>query len=89
VIPELPSFPAIYAFYDGNRPLFAGETGDLRRRIEMHAGAGLPRWLTEHGGFDVLLKHSVQPIAKQEERLIWLGQFINKERPLLNWQRAA
>jgi hypothetical protein len=89
VIPELPSFPATYALYDQNRPLFAGETEDLRKRVEIHLQSGLPNWLGAEEGFDVVLKHSAAPAAKQEERRLWLSDFINKERPLLNYQRVA
>jgi hypothetical protein len=89
IIPEIPRFPATYVFYDSNRPIFAGETEDLRKRVEMHVTSGLPRWLTDPGEFDLILKHSVQPVTKQEERRIWLGQFINRERPLLNYQKVA
>ncbi|MCI0456181.1 MAG: type II toxin-antitoxin system HicB family antitoxin [Gemmataceae bacterium] len=89
VIPELPGFPAAYALYDQTRPIFAGETEDLRQRVEMHLESGLPRWLGAEEGFDLVLKHSAEPAAKQEERRLWLGDFINKQRPLLNYQRVA
>jgi hypothetical protein len=89
VIPEVPSFPAAYALYDHNRPIFAGETEDLRKRVETHLKSGLPHWLGAEEGFDLVLKHSAEPAAKLEERRLWLSDFINKEKPLLNYQKVA
>jgi uncharacterized protein (DUF1015 family) len=37
--------PGVYAFYDHTRPIFAGETENLKRRIGAHLEAGLPNWL--------------------------------------------
>jgi len=86
---ELPQFPAGYVIYDLNRPIYASETEDLRKRMELHLKGGLPRWLDTHQGFDLVLKHSAQPVAKQEERRSWLSKFILREKPLLNYQRVA
>jgi site-specific DNA-methyltransferase (adenine-specific) len=89
VVPKLPAFPGAYVFYDSTRPIYAGETEDIRKRVEFHLSGGLPAWLTEKAGLDIVLKHSAQPAVKQEERLAWLNQFINQEKPLLNYQRVA
>src|SRR5262249_38554740 len=89
IVPELPQFPATYVLFDQKRPIFAGETEDLRRRVEIHLAGGLPRWLDPKGDVDLVLKHSAQPVAAAEERRIWLGDFVNRERPLLNYQKVA
>lgn len=89
VVPEIPPFPATYVFYDQKRPIFAGETSDLRSRIEKHLKGGLPRWLEASADFDIVLKRSIVPAASQDDRRSWLAQFINRERPLLNYQKAA
>jgi site-specific DNA-methyltransferase (adenine-specific) len=89
VVPEIPAFPATYVLYDMHRPIFAGETGDLRKRVELHIQGGLPKWLGADEGFDLILKHSAVPTASAEERRIWLSQFVLKEKPLLNFQKAA
>lgn len=90
---EIPTFPGTYVFYDRARPLFADETHDIRGRLEVHlrhsGRRGLPTWLDidSSNGFD--LKYLALPSLKREERLSWLRQFINKEKPLLNYQKAA
>jgi hypothetical protein len=90
---KLPASPAAYAFFDQERPVFAGETSDLKSRLDRHlrhsANFGLPTWLglcTRNG---LLLRYALLPEARQADRLAWLRQFINSERPLLNYQRAA
>jgi hypothetical protein len=89
VVPELPAFPAAYVLYDHSRPIFASETEDLRKRIELHLEGGLPRWLEAECGYDLTLKHSSVPAAKAEERRIWLSAFVMREKPLLNFQKVA
>jgi HicB family len=89
VVPELPSFPAAYILFDRTRPIYAGETEDLRKRVELHREGGLPRWLETEGGFDVTLNHSAVPTVKQEERRSWLSAFVLREKPLLNFQKVA
>jgi hypothetical protein len=89
VIPEVPTFPAAYVLYDNARPIFAGETENLRNRIDLHLRSGLPAWLEVNNGFDFILKHSEAPNSKQEERLHWLGKFVLQEKPLLNFQKVA
>jgi hypothetical protein len=89
----LPEVPGMYAFYDNVRPIFAGETAKLRHRITLHLESAkdlfLPSWL-EYGGVDRLeLKYISAPKAKANDRLTWLNQFINRERPVFNYQEAA
>lgn len=86
---EIAKMPGMYAFYDHNRPLFAGETDNLQRRIEVHLKGGLPEWLGVAEDEGVILKYSVLPSVSRDERLKWLGAFVNRERPLLNYQVAA
>jgi hypothetical protein len=86
---DLVTFPAAYVFFDRNWPIFAGETDNLRRRIELHKRGGLPEWLDISGDLGFILKYSAAPTIKQEERIAWLQQFILKEKPLLNYQKAA
>ena len=90
---RIPADPGTYAFYDEQRPIFAGETANLRKRVEHHlehsARQGLPTWLGILSEKGLILKYAVVPGQKQEVRLAWLRQFINRERPILNYQRAA
>jgi hypothetical protein len=90
---ELPAFPGIYVFYDQVRPLFAGETAELRARLRLHLetseGQGLPSWLDLGPGVRLELKYIAVPTAGREERLGWLMRFVNEERPVLNYQLAA
>ncbi len=90
---NLPEFPGMYVFYEDVRPIYAGETAQLRHRIQLHLETSehlfLPQWLDL--GFETSLElrfHAV-PNAKSKERLLWLNQFINRERPPLNYQAAA
>jgi hypothetical protein len=86
---DLPEFPATYVVYDQTRPVFAGETVNLQRRIEIHQKGGLPRWLDEAEGFDLILKQAVVPSITQDERKLWLSDFVLREKPLLNFQKVA
>lgn len=80
--------PGGYVFYDERRPIFAGQTDNLQKRIGHHLKYGMPDWLGIGSEERLVLK--VVPISgRREERLNWLGTFINVEKPLLNYQRAA
>ena len=88
---ELPEFSGIYVYYADTRPIFAGETDKLRSRIDRHMQTsdhrGFPRWLG--GDISLQLRYAALPSVSRDERLRWLRQFINKEKPLLNYQRVA
>jgi site-specific DNA-methyltransferase (adenine-specific) len=84
----LSDLPAIYVFYDQNRPVFAGETDHLKARIAKHLQYGLP-CVDVKNDDSLVLTASVIPNVPQAERLRWLMSFINRERPLLNYQKAA
>jgi HicB family len=86
---EIDELAGGYAFFDHKRPIFAGETDNLRRRIGIHLESGLPEWLEvkEDEGFE--LKTLILPSATKDDRLSWLGAFINREKPVLNYQKAA
>lgn len=79
--------PGLYVFYDFNRPVFAGETENLRGRINRHLEGGIPQWAWDEDTLD--LRMCVMPSVKQEDRRDWLMHFINTERPVLNYQKAA
>jgi hypothetical protein len=81
--------PGGYAFYDQKRPIFAGEAENLRKRIRMHLSGGLPEFLGADESDDLVLKVQVLPGSHREDRLDWLGGFITRERPLLNYQKVA
>jgi predicted HicB family RNase H-like nuclease len=83
------TLPGTYAFFDQKRPIFAGETENLHKRIGLHLGPGLPDWLGARDDEDFILKFLVLPSVRKEDRLEWLGSFINNERPLLNYQNVA
>ena len=89
LLSSIATMPGMYAFYDRTRPLFAGETDNLHRRIETHLRSGLPEWLEAGSDEGVTLKVATLPTVSRETRLSWLGAFINRERPLLNYQNAA
>jgi hypothetical protein len=86
---EIPNFPATYVLYDQTRPVFAGETENLQRRIEIHQKGGLPRWLNSPSGFDLSLKQAIVPSINQDDRRLWLSDFVLREKPLLNFQKVA
>jgi hypothetical protein len=80
--------PGGYVLYDQKRPIYAGETTNLRHRIDKHLRSGLPSWLGIEQDKNLVLNYVELPVAR-DVRLSWLGGFINSERPLLNYQRAA
>ncbi len=80
--------PGGYVLYDQKRPIYAGETVNLQHRIDKHLRYGLPSWLGIEQDKDLVLDYLELPAAR-EIRLSWLSSFINSERPLLNYQRAA
>lgn len=86
---DLPGQPGVYSFYDCNRPLFAGETENLEHRLRLHLEGSMPNWLGVTEDMDCVLKYGPMPTAKTREREAWLLRFINEQRPLLNYQRAA
>lgn len=90
---QLPEFPGLYSFYDRNRPVFAGETAGLRRRIAFHLASsdarGLPDWLEFGPDADFSLKYFAIPSLGRQHRLDWLMRFVNQEKPLLNYQLSA
>jgi hypothetical protein len=86
---SISSLPGAYVFYDHTRPIYAGETDNLQRRIGLHLASGLPEWLEAKEDEGFILKFSVLPSVKKEDRLKWLGAFINRERPVLNYQEVA
>lgn len=85
---QVPETSGMYAFFDSNRPIFAGETEQLRHRVERHLDAGLPSWLDALTDESFHLKISNAP-TNRGLRLSWLQDFINRERPLLNYQQVA
>lgn len=88
---KLPEIPGAYVFYSESRPVFAGETDVLRGRIGRHLRSsdhrGFPRWLA--GETALQLRYAELPSVNRDERLRWLRQFINREKPLLNYQKVA
>jgi HicB family len=88
----VPSVAGMYVFFDGTRPVFAGETEALRGRIKRHleisSSRGLPDWL-EIEAADLELKYHAAPSVGRQERLDWVMQYVNRERPLFNYQTAA
>jgi hypothetical protein len=90
---KLPTDPAAYVFYEDGRPVFAGETANLRDRMERHAKAsgnrGIPTWIEDVAASDLILRYAALPEVNQATRLNWLRNFINREKPVLNYQKAA
>ena len=90
---EIPAMPGMYVFYDKARPIFAGETAKLRARIGQHLehsqALGLPEWLEVGSPQGLELRYIAIPSVGREGRLTWLMQFVNRERPILNYQNAA
>ena len=86
---NIAALPGGYVFYDQKRPIFAGEADNLRKRVQQHLAGGLPEFLGALDSDDLVLKLQVLPNAKSKDRLDWLAAFINRERPLLNYQKVA
>lgn len=86
---EIEQLPGTYVFYEEKRPLFAGETDNLRKRIGSHLETGLPEWLDVHENEAIILKLQVLPTVSRDERLGWLTAFVNEEKPVLNYQKAS
>jgi len=90
---DVPDLPGMYAFYEDVRPIYAGETSKLRHRINLHMNVSerlfLPRWLELGYERNLELRFHAVPKASTRDRMLWLNQFINKERPPLNYQAAA
>jgi hypothetical protein len=82
---KLSELPGGYALFDENRPIFAGETENMRKRIGLHLKYGLPTWLGVGLERDLIVKTISLPTAKRDERLNWLRAYISLERPLLNY----
>ncbi|HEY2412912.1 MAG TPA: toxin-antitoxin system HicB family antitoxin [Pirellulaceae bacterium] len=85
---KLTAEPGGYALYDQNRPVFAGETESLKKRVGLHLRYGIPDWLGIDRDEELEIRWATLP-SRREDRLAWLGTFINQERPLLNYQKAA
>jgi hypothetical protein len=49
----------------------------------------MPEWLDMAKDADFVLKYAPLPAASGKVRDSWLQDFINRERPLLNYQRTA
>jgi HicB family len=82
------AFSGLYAFYDSKRPLFASETSNLRDRLSLHLKYGIP--CVDLKSDDAIeLKTFETPNVSREDRVQWLMNFITREHPLLNYQRAA
>jgi len=86
---DIAKLPGTYAFYDYTRPIFAGETDNLRQRIERHLQKGLPDWIDAKEDEGFVLKTQVLPSTSRDDRLKWLVAFVNKEHPVLNYQKVA
>lgn len=90
---SISDLPGMYVFYEDIRPMFAGETSRLRHRLQLHLKqAGnlfLPQWLELGCERDLELRMISVPKISHKDRLGWLNQFINKERPPFNYQAAA
>jgi hypothetical protein len=84
----LSEMPGLYAIYEAARPIFAGETENLRHRIQLHVQYGIP-CVNVVEDEQLMLKTTVLPNAKQTERVHLLTDFVNREHPLLNYQRVA
>ena len=86
---ELPAIEGVYSFYDTSRPLFAGETENLQRRMKLHLDGKLPDWLNMENDYEFILKYAPVPSASMKWRDLWLRDFINQQRPLLNFQKVS
>ncbi len=86
---ELPETKGVYSIFDATRPLFAGETENLQHRFILHLSAKMPDWLDIGRDADCILKYAPLPATSGEVRDLWLQEFINRERPLLNYQKIA
>lgn len=84
---DLPEREAAYALYDHNWPIYAGETENLRKRIERHINYGIS--VADMSSLTLRIHTNDDGLRSQDSRMRWLRWFINKERPLLNYQKVA
>lgn len=88
---SLPKTSGLYLFSSQRKPVFIGQTDDLRHRIERHmdvsASKGLPDWLWDEGPLDLSLAETpgvLKTIRQLTELLL-----VKKLKPFLNVQRSA
>ncbi len=86
---QIKQAPGLYVFYDYTRPIFAGETDNLKKRIGLHLESGLPDWLEAQEDEGFVLKFQELPSVNRVGRLRMLSAFINRERPVLNYQKVG
>jgi site-specific DNA-methyltransferase (adenine-specific) len=91
-IDAIPPRQGLYLFYARSVALYAGETENLRNRIEKHLehsdNKGLARWLWEHGAEELHLEIQVLPseTATRIRKALEL-ELIRSRSPLFNVQR--
>jgi predicted HicB family RNase H-like nuclease len=88
---SLPKTGGLYLFSSPRRPVFLGQTDDLRHRIERHldvsASMGLPDWLWDEGPLDLSL--AVMPGVLKGIRQLTELLLVKELKPILNYQRSA
>ncbi len=73
--------PGVYAFYDYTRPIFAGETSNLKERIRQHLESGLPDWIRDTDVEGFILKYTAVPSMKKSDRLTLAGRSSAERNP--------
>jgi site-specific DNA-methyltransferase (adenine-specific) len=88
---SLPKAGGVYLFSSARKPVFLGQTDDLRHRIERHmdvsASLGLPDWLWEEGPLDLSLAE--MPGVLRGVRQLTELLLVKELKPILNYQRSA
>lgn len=88
---QLPSIQGLYLFYDSKSALYAGETTNLRKRIEKHLdhsdNRGLARWLWDQGASLLHVEwHVLEKSTSTRVRKALEAELIESRRPLFNVQ---
>lgn len=87
----LPVATGVYLFSSHGKPVFLGQTDNLKHRLERHldfsSSRGLPEWLWQAGPLDlaIAVMPGVQRVSRQRVEATLIKQF----HPILNFPRLA
>jgi len=89
---RVPDLGGLYLFSSGNQPVFAGQTDNLRHRLERHIEVsyrGLPRWLWDAGREPLQVGVAPLPGITRSLRQAMELLLIRKWKPQLNFVRKV
>lgn len=87
----LPVVTGVYLFSSNGKPVFLGQTDNLKHRLERHmdvsSSRGLPEWLWQAGPLELALAE--MPGIQRASRQLVEVSLIKQFHPILNFQRTA